>query len=324
LKADGLQTWEMPVAALFGSRDAGPRMLIADDDPSVVRSLAERCARMGFDVETVCNGIQAALRASRRHPDILLIDVNMPEVDGLTVCAHLLQPGKESLNVIVISGSRNPGPTGRSEALGARYVRKDASFWSSLEGALAGMFPDMAGRIRETGEHSAAGEVRQRPSVLLVDDDSDIYRFLDGEFENRGVELLYACDASQGFRIACESEPNAIVTDYFMPGGDAQYLLTRLRSAAATGKIPVIVQTGRRLSEATARMLGQQIGGQPGAAAVLKKSNDTRELFTALERFCGFERESAVSVHGPGGAEDGSGRRTAPPAVYRGAPANPG
>jgi CheY-like chemotaxis protein len=315
----------MPVAVLFDAREAGPRMLIADDDSSVVRALADRCVRMGFDVETASNGIQAALRASRGQPDILLIDVNMPEVDGLTVCAHLLQPGKESLNVIVISGSRNPDTTGRSAALGARYVRKDVSFWSNLEGALAGMFPDMADRIRETAGHSRPGEVRQRPSVLLVDDDSDIYRFLDGEFEKRGVELLYASDASQGFRIACESEPTVIVTDYFMPNGDAQYLLTRLRTTPATGKIPVIVQTGRRLNEVAAQTLGRQIGGHPGAAMVLKKSHDTRELFTALERFCGFEKAGAVSVHGPGGAgpADGPGLRNALPAAWRDAPAHP-
>jgi PleD family two-component response regulator len=42
-----------------------PRMLIADDDPSIVRLLADHCARMGFDVDTASNGIQALLKASR-------------------------------------------------------------------------------------------------------------------------------------------------------------------------------------------------------------------------------------------------------------------
>src|SRR5450432_1855270 len=70
----------------FRSSDETPKMLIADDDPLIVRLLADHCTRMGFDVDTACNGIQAFLRICRTKPDILVIDINMPEVDGLSVC----------------------------------------------------------------------------------------------------------------------------------------------------------------------------------------------------------------------------------------------
>jgi DNA-binding response OmpR family regulator len=40
-----------------------PRMLIADDDPSIVRLLADRCASVGFEVDTATNGIQALIKA---------------------------------------------------------------------------------------------------------------------------------------------------------------------------------------------------------------------------------------------------------------------
>src|SRR5690242_7566668 len=95
----------VPAPAQSGGR--APKMLIADDDPSIVGLLADHCARMGFDVETAPNGIQALIKANRSKPDILVIDVNMPEVDGLSVCAHLLDPETAPLNVIVMTGSRN-------------------------------------------------------------------------------------------------------------------------------------------------------------------------------------------------------------------------
>jgi hypothetical protein len=50
----------------------------------------------------------------------------------------------------------------------------------------------------------------------------------------------------------------------------------------------VIVQTGRRLNDAIKKTLQQQISGQPGATRILKKSIDGREIFEALQRFCGF------------------------------------
>ena len=123
-----------------------PRMLIADDDPSVVRLLADRCARMGFKVETATNGVQALIKANRSHPDVMVIDVNMPEADGLTVCARLLDPSRRSLDVIVVTGSRAADTIQRCEGFGACYVRKGPGFWNGLGAALTGLFPSKIGR----------------------------------------------------------------------------------------------------------------------------------------------------------------------------------
>jgi DNA-binding response OmpR family regulator len=275
----------------FRSSDETPRMLIADDDPSIVRLLADHCARMGFDVDTASNGILALLKASRFKPDILVIDVNMPEVDGLSVCAHLLDPDRAPVNVIVITGSKDSATLERCEGFGAHYARKGPNFWNDLEAALAEIHPRMAGRIRKTGTHAPAPAVRRHPRVLLVDDDNDISEFLTSRLEKCGLDVRYAYDAQQGFRMACREEPAVVVTDYFMPNGDAQYLLTKLRTTVATANIPVIVLSGRELSEVTMQSLRREICGHPGAAHILRKSQDTHALFEALRNFCGFEPE---------------------------------
>jgi CheY-like chemotaxis protein len=275
----------------FRSSVKTPRMLIADDDPSIVRLLAEHCARIGFDVDTASNGIHALLKAGRFKPDILVIDVNMPEVDGLSVCAHLLDPDRAPVNVIVITGSGDPDTLERCEGFGAYYARKGPNFWGDLEAALAELHPHMAGRIRQSGIRTPAPAVRKRPRVLLVDDDTDINRLLTSRLEKCGLDVQYASDAEQGFRMACRDEPAVIVTDYFMPNGDAQYLLTRLRTTEATANIPVIVLSGKKLNEVTEQSLRREICGHPGVAQILRKSLDTQMLFEALRRFCGFERD---------------------------------
>jgi CheY-like chemotaxis protein len=288
--------------AEFQANDETPRMLIADDDPSIVRLLADHCARMGFDVETASNGIGALLKASRFKPDILVIDVNMPEVDGLSVCAHLLDSDRPPVNVIVITGSRDPDTLERCEGLGAYYARKGPNFWHDLEAALAEIHPRMADRIRRSSARTPAPAVRRRPRVLLIDDDSDISRFLTSRLEKCGIDVQYACDAQQGYRMACKDEPAVIVTDYFMPNGDAQYLLTRLRTTAATANIPVIVLSGRQLDEVTVQSLRREICGHPGATQILRKSPDTHTLFDALKKFCGFEPERTIAIGGPSGS----------------------
>jgi CheY-like chemotaxis protein len=280
--------------AVFKAGGDIPRMLIADDDPSIVRLLASHCGRMGFEVDTAANGIQALLKASRGKPDILVIDVNMPEVDGLSVCAHLLDPRKRALDVIVVTGSRDPDTIERCEGFGAYYTRKGPHFWSDLENSLAEIYPTMADKIRQCGTRATVPEVRRRPRVLLIDDDEDVQRFLTSRLNKCGIDVLYAADAPQGFRMACKDEPTAIVTDFCMPNGDAQYLLTRLRTTAATENIPVIVLSGRELDDAVVQGLRREIRGNPGAAHILRKSLDTHELFASLEKFCGFEKAHAA------------------------------
>ncbi len=264
-------------------------MLIADDDPAIVQLLADRCSSMGFDVQTATNGIQALIKANRSHPDIVVIDVNMPEADGLAVCARLLDSSKRSLDVVVVTGSREAETVERCEGFGAFYVRKGPEFWSGLGAALTQTFPRMADQIKELSRQPTGAEMRERPRVLVIDDEVAIQEFLSSRLEKCGVELLYAPDIAQGYRMACRSAPSVIISDYFMPNGGVPYLLSRLRTTPATQNIPVFVLTGRILDDMTKDSLMREVCGKPGAARIFKKSFDTDEFFGALQKLCGFE-----------------------------------
>lgn len=272
------------------TRNTMPRMLIADDDPAVVRLLADRCVKMGFKVETAANGIQLLIKARRSQPDVLIVDVNMPQLDGLSVCSRLLDPGSKPMEVVVVTGSADPETVERCESLGMFYGRKGPDFWKSVEGALVEIYPDLAGKFGGLDMPSMDNDVPQRPRVLVVDDDPDIETFLASRLGKYGVDTLYAPDATQGYRIACKEKPSVIIADNFMPDGDAQYLLYRLRSTPATETIPVFVISGRAISEPVAQSLKRAIAGRPGALQVFRKSFDTAELFEALQKYCGFTR----------------------------------
>jgi CheY-like chemotaxis protein len=266
-----------------------PKMLIADDDPSVVRLLADRCARMGFEIETATNGVQALIKANRSRPDVMVIDVNMPEADGLTVCARLLDPSRRSLNVVVVTGSREADTVERCEGFGACYVRKGPGFWNGLGGALSGLFPSMAERIKELQEQPTNAEMRERPRVLVIDDDFAIMKFLSSRLDKCGVKLLFASDIAQGYRMAYRETPSVIISDYFLPNGGVPYLLSRLRTTPVTQNIPVFVLTGRSLDEITQQSLMREVCGKPGVVRIFVKAFDTDELFAALQKLCGFE-----------------------------------
>lgn len=63
-------------------------ILIADDEPDIVNMLESYFLGKGYEVLTAVNGAEAIVQAERR-PDIILLDINMPEVDGLAVCERI-------------------------------------------------------------------------------------------------------------------------------------------------------------------------------------------------------------------------------------------
>ena len=269
------------------SQKAPPKMLIADVDPAIVRLLADRCMKMGFTVETAANGMQLLIKARRSQPDIMIVDVNMPEMDGFTVCTRLLDPGSKPVEVVVVTGSSDPETAERCESIGLFYGRKDPEFWKNIEAALTEIYPNMAGQIEGQEMQATGPEVHERP--LVIDDDPAIQKFIASRLGKYGIDTLYASDAVHGYRMACKERPSVIITDNYIPDGDAQYLLHRLRSTPATASIPVFVISGRPLDEITQQTLKRDICGQHGAAHIFKKSFDTAELFAALKQFCAFE-----------------------------------
>ncbi len=271
-------------------RHVARRMLIADDDPAILRVLADRCARMGFLVETAINGVQLLVKARHNYPDILIVDVNMPALDGLSVCARLLEVGQKPIEVIVVTGVNDPETPERCDSLGVFFGRKGPDLWKSIEAALLEIYPDMAQRLPELPEPRPEQTAARAPRVLVVDDDPAIKAFLAGRLAKFGIETLYAPNATEGFRIAGKEKPTVIIADHYMPDGDAQFLLYRLRSTPRTTDIPVFVISGREISDFDEQSLKRDICGHPGALQVFRKSYDPRELFEALAKFCTFKK----------------------------------
>jgi len=87
-----------PGAAVPPGRPADPgtaraRILVVDDDPTVAEVVAGYLDRAGFAVDTVGDGPSAVARAALRRPDLVVLDVMLPGMDGLEVCRRLREDG---------------------------------------------------------------------------------------------------------------------------------------------------------------------------------------------------------------------------------------
>lgn len=80
------------------------RVLIADDEKSVGATLAELVRRCQHEVvEVVNSGLEAIQAFGRHHPDVVLMDYQMPKLNGATACRNIMAKYPEA-RVILVSG----------------------------------------------------------------------------------------------------------------------------------------------------------------------------------------------------------------------------
>ncbi|WP_026328284.1 response regulator [Streptomyces sulphureus] len=160
------------------AEEAGPvRVMVVDDHPMWRDAVARDLQAAGFDVvATAGDGRQAVVRARATEPDVLVLDLNLPELPGVEVCRQLVGPGT-SLRVLVLSASgehadvleavksgatgylvKSAGPEELLEAV-RRTAVGDPVFTPGLAGLVLGEYRRLA--VEPAAEARSAGDVPQ-------------------------------------------------------------------------------------------------------------------------------------------------------------------
>jgi two-component system KDP operon response regulator KdpE len=79
----------------------GPRVLVVDDEPQIRRSLRVALRANGYEVEEAATGESALEQAATRPPELVILDLSLPDVDGVQVCRRLRE--WTQLPVIILS-----------------------------------------------------------------------------------------------------------------------------------------------------------------------------------------------------------------------------
>lgn len=101
-------------------------ILVVDDDEAMCQVLAERLTRQGYDLLVAHTGAEGLAKARIEQPRLILLDLRLPDMDGLAVCEELAD-GTETCDipVIILSGMERPDIIRRSRAAGCHcYLRK--------------------------------------------------------------------------------------------------------------------------------------------------------------------------------------------------------
>ena len=113
------------------------RVLVVDDEPNIVMSLEFLMKRAGFEVSVARNGREALQALEGAPPDLLLLDVMMPEFDGYEVCERIRRHSAwDGTRIIMLTARGREAERQRGLGLGADlYVTKPFSTRELVEQA---------------------------------------------------------------------------------------------------------------------------------------------------------------------------------------------
>lgn len=219
-----------PQVAAAAPRLAKPsRILIVDGELHIAQSLRRQLETDDHDVLITTHGADALPLARREIPDVIVLDVTLPDVDGFEVLYQLKQDSRtQPIPVIITSiiAEREKGL-----ALGAAdYLNKpldDQQLLESVRRVLAACAPDG----------------RSPQSVLVVDDEVDIRHWLSLELAKHGFLVTEAEDGEQALKAVAAHLPHLILLDLKMPVMDGWTVARKLREDPQTAAIPIIVLT---------------------------------------------------------------------------------
>ncbi len=219
------------------------RILVVDDEPDIARLVKHYLEPEGYAVTLAPDGPSALESARRDRPDLILLDLFMPEMDGYTVIQQLrTNPATASIPVIVMSVLAND--TDKTHLGAVAYVHKPLHRQHLL---------------------AAVNQVLLRvEQVLVISQDESLTAELTNRLQAQGYPVQVARDDRQALGLANQPDVRLLVVDMRAPGGlgrSGEALLDRLRQRSEAP--PAVVLVDREDREQEERLLAQ------GAHAVI-------------------------------------------------------
>ncbi|HVD94256.1 MAG TPA: response regulator, partial [Vicinamibacterales bacterium] len=133
------------------------------------------------------------------------------------------------------------------------------------------------------------GGTMSKSKILIVEDDADVRLGYQIVLKANGYETFFAADTIGAISQARKQNPDLIILDLGLPGGDGYVVLERLRTNLHLGMIPIIVVSARDLHANRERAL------KAGAKAYMQKPWNDSELLLLIRTFLGQPDASAAA-----------------------------
>ena len=249
------------------------KILIIEDDLILLNLLKDKLTKAGYNITSAENGKLGLKMAQVDRPDLILLDLILPEMDGMTVLEKIRADSSiSSMPVIIISNSGQPFDIEKSEKLriedylvktefdpGEVLEKVDKFFKKTRNGKVENYFEaDDAIKPEENKNEKIIDSNPEQTSVLIIEDDRFLRELISQKLEKERIKTILAITAEEAFVAMKKEKPSLILLDIILPGMSGFEFLEKLRLDRGLSDIPVVVLSnlGEEKDKETAKKFG--------------------------------------------------------------------
>ncbi|MDD3486759.1 MAG: response regulator [Candidatus Moranbacteria bacterium] len=245
-----------------------PKIIIVEDDAMLGEIYQKKFTEAGFEMRLVTNGKSVADEVSSYQPELVLLDIVLPDMDGFEILEALSKNDQtKSVPVYVFSNLSSKEDMERATSLGAKGFLTKSSFTPSQ---LVDEVKKIMGQA-ENGHSEAAESVISSPTtaekeisdqkqsngkkILIIEDEDVFIEMFGDKLKQEGFEVVPAKNGKWGVKEAENGDFSCILLDMMMPAMNGYEAVQELRANEKTKDIPIIILSNSALDSEVKKAL---------------------------------------------------------------------
>ncbi len=284
--------------ALSQDPDSRGNILVVEDNlknRKLVRSLLQINHFTVLEAGDAETGINLAKSC---RPDLILMDIQLPGMDGLEATRILKDiPELQEISIVALTSYAMEGDAQKAKAAGCDgYLTKPIDTRNFIN-YLTPFLPQTCGKVESRVDHDDS----TAPKILIVDDEPMNLKLLRAKLGKNYPQIIDASNGQETLEKANEINPDLILLDIMMPGLDGFEVTRQLKANPKTKDIPIILITALDGHDY------KVMGFEAGADEFLNKPINTFELLTRVKSLLKMKQyqEQLTSAGDPGKAVGG-------------------
>lgn len=243
------------------------RVLVIDDSPMMVQLITQALEGVGLAADSASDLAELDKQLDAHTYDLVLVDVNMPEMYGDDVVEFLKVQRQIKAKLYLYSDISEEELTAKAAAVGADgYITKSSGLETAVE-------------VIKNALSSSASSGPQKRKVLVVDDSEATARLLGAELTAQGHEVMSALSADAATKIILKKKtrPDLVLLDVHMPGVNGEEFCRFIKGNSLFSGIQVVLCSAEEEGEL------QRITKAAGADGYVRKDSlIAREILDLL------------------------------------------
>jgi two-component system cell cycle response regulator len=238
------------------------RILVVDDNPLNLKLVCDVLESEGYAIDRAGDADQAQARLAATVPDLILMDIALPGMDGLTLTRRLREdPRYAGVRIVALTAVAMKGAARKALAAGCDgYITKPID---------TRRFPSQVAGFLASGHEL---ERRAPIRVLLIEDDRTDLKLMSLVLAASGLTVRESVSGEGILEAVAADRPDVILLDLRLPGRDGRSIARSVKSDPRTREIPIVAVT------AFPDLYGPEEMKDAGCDLCIVKPIDTRAL----------------------------------------------